>query len=47
MPCRLRRTVSDLAHGGEILDLINPRTGAPYLGRPPFASAEARGGSAQ
>lgn len=29
---------ADPAHGGEILDLIDPRTGAQYLGRPPFAS---------
>ena len=27
----------DPAHGGEILDLVNVRTGAQYLGRPPFA----------
>ena len=28
----------DPAHGGEILDLVVPRTGAQYLGRPPFPS---------
>jgi hypothetical protein len=28
---------ADPAHGGEILDLVNVRTGAQYLGRPPFA----------
>lgn len=28
----------DPAHGGEILDIVVPRTGAQYLGRPPFAS---------
>ena len=28
----------DPAHGAEILDLVNPRTGTQYLGRPPFAS---------
>ncbi len=35
---------ADPAHGGEILDLINVRTGAQYLGRPPFASLPPRDG---
>ena len=35
---------ADPAHGGEILDLINPRTGAQYLGRPPFAPLPPRAG---
>ena len=34
----------DPAHGGEILDLVVPRTGAQYLGRPPFASLAPRHG---
>jgi hypothetical protein len=34
----------DPAHGGEILDLINPHTGAQYLGRPPFASLPPQAG---
>jgi hypothetical protein len=34
----------DPAHGGEILDLVVPRTGAQYLGRPPFASLPPRHG---
>jgi hypothetical protein len=35
---------ADPFHGGEILDLINPRTGAQYLGRPPFAPMPPRAG---
>lgn len=34
----------DPAHGAEILDLVNPRTGTQYLGRPPFASLPPRAG---
>jgi hypothetical protein len=34
----------DPGHGGEILDLVDPRTGAQYLGRPPFASLPPRQG---
>jgi hypothetical protein len=34
----------DPAHGGEILDLVDVRTGAQYLGRPPFASLPPRDG---
>ncbi len=35
---------ADPAHGGEILDLVVPRTGAQYLGRPSFASLPPRSG---
>lgn len=34
----------DPGHGGEILDLIDPRTGTQYLGRPPFAPLPPRAG---
>jgi hypothetical protein len=34
----------DPEHGGEVLDLIDPLTGAQYLGRPPFASLPPQAG---
>jgi hypothetical protein len=34
----------DPAHGGEILDLVDTRSGAQYLGRPPFASLPPQAG---
>jgi len=34
----------DPLHGGEVLDLVDLRTGRQLLGRPPFASASPRGG---
>ena len=34
----------DAGHGGEILDLVDLRTGRQLLGRPPFGSTLPRGG---
>ena len=34
----------DASHGGEVIDLVDLRSGRQLLGRPPFASARPRGG---